>query len=217
MDPHPRGDLEADPMKHVILVRHGESEHHVRGLAGGWTDLSLTQRGKAQARRVAERLAAMGIGPPTRLHTSDLRRAIQTSSEIAERTGCEMDLEPGLRELNNGKAAGLSLEEAAAIELPRSEPVADWVPYEGAESWHAMSLRVFACMERIASDTTDQLVLVGHSGSLSAVVRWWLGSSPDNSELIEFEFDPASLTELRVNKWGERSIVRLNDVSHLER
>ncbi len=31
-------------IKELILLRHGESEHLVRGLTGGWTDTPLTRR-----------------------------------------------------------------------------------------------------------------------------------------------------------------------------
>jgi broad specificity phosphatase PhoE len=35
-------------MRELLLVRHGESEHLVRGISGGWTDLPLTALGRRQ-------------------------------------------------------------------------------------------------------------------------------------------------------------------------
>ena len=35
-------------IKHMVFVRHGESQHHVNGLTGGWTDTPLTPVGKQQ-------------------------------------------------------------------------------------------------------------------------------------------------------------------------
>ena len=34
------------PPRSLILVRHGESQHHVLGLSGGWTDTPLTDGGR---------------------------------------------------------------------------------------------------------------------------------------------------------------------------
>lgn len=43
-------------MDTLLLVRHGEAEHHVREITGGWTDTCLTERGREQASRLALRL-----------------------------------------------------------------------------------------------------------------------------------------------------------------
>ena len=37
----------------IILVRHGEAEHMISDLTGGWTDSHLTEAGRAQAEAVA--------------------------------------------------------------------------------------------------------------------------------------------------------------------
>ena len=61
-------------MRDLVLLRHGEAEHHVRGLTGGWTDLALTAEGRRQANTAAVRLGelladntcAIRERPPTR-------------------------------------------------------------------------------------------------------------------------------------------------------
>jgi len=44
-------------MHELILVRHGEAGHLVSDLTGGWTDSSLTERGKRQAERLGPALS----------------------------------------------------------------------------------------------------------------------------------------------------------------
>ena len=44
---------------------------------------------------------------------------------------------------------------------------------------------------------------------------WWLRLDERASDGISFRFDSASLTDLGVNEWEERTIVRLNDTRHL--
>jgi phosphohistidine phosphatase SixA len=41
-------------MQELILVRHAEAEHLVSDLTGGWTDSSLTNRGRRQAERLVD-------------------------------------------------------------------------------------------------------------------------------------------------------------------
>src|SRR5690606_21035822 len=62
----------------LILLRHGESEWNAKNLFTGWVDVGLTANGDAEARRRAELIRDKGLLPDV-LHTSVLRRAIQTA------------------------------------------------------------------------------------------------------------------------------------------
>src|SRR3712207_6442478 len=106
-------------MKRLILIRHAQSEHHLQGLTGGWTDTPLSQLGHSQASHVADRCRQRLAGASSvRLFSGDLARAAQTAAYVATALGVEPRLEPSLRELNNGAAAGLTQAEARQIELP---------------------------------------------------------------------------------------------------
>jgi probable phosphoglycerate mutase len=91
------------PPQAVILVRHGQSEHHVRGLTGGWTDTPLTALGHEQARLLAARLRAELPEQDVSVVTSDLARASQTATHIADAFGITHALDARLREHNNGE------------------------------------------------------------------------------------------------------------------
>jgi probable phosphoglycerate mutase len=199
-------------VKRLLLVRHGQSTAAARGLTGGWSNPPLTDLGREQARRLAERLAAEVTGDVS-LFSSDLERAAVTARTLGERLGVEPVLDPDLRELDNGAAAGLTLAQARALELPRTEPTLDWVPYEGAESWRRMASRVRACLDRLAARSEPVAIVVTHGNSSVAALKWWL-QLPEETP-IHFELDFASLSELTINEWGERTLVRLNDTKHL--
>ncbi|GAC1353863.1 MAG: hypothetical protein NVSMB42_10690 [Herpetosiphon sp.] len=79
-----------------------------------------------------------------------------------------------------------------------------------------MALRVFSAMDRIQSDCPSTAIVVTHGNAGVAVIQWWLRLDEQCRQGISFELDPASLTELTVNRWQERTIVRLNDTSHLQ-
>src|SRR3954471_16764384 len=105
-------------MNTLILIRHGQSDQHVRDVTGGWTDTRLTDLGRMQAQRVGQRLKRL-LGPrPARLIASDLSRAAEFARIIAD--GCELDPKfyEELRELNNGDAINLSRAKAKTIEQP---------------------------------------------------------------------------------------------------
>lgn len=203
-------------MERLIVVRHGQSEHHLNGMTGGWTDLPLTSLGRKQAASTAERLGTLLRGAPVSVFSSDLQRASMTAEPIARQLGVPVIREAGLRELNNGSAAGRTQQEARALALPRSGPVIDWQHYPGAETWRIMTARVARCMSALDARSAACAVVVSHAAACTAVVRWWLGVMDLDAHPITFEFDPCSITELRRSAWGEPMIQRLNDVSHLD-
>lgn len=64
-------------MANLILLRHGQSTWNRDNRFTGWTDVPLTEQGKAEARQ-AGRLLAEGSYAPDVAFTSVLKRAIQT-------------------------------------------------------------------------------------------------------------------------------------------
>jgi 2,3-bisphosphoglycerate-dependent phosphoglycerate mutase len=66
-------------MAYLVLVRHGQSEWNALGLWTGQEDVSLTEQGRAEARKAAEALRHI---PLDKAHTSSLSRAQQTLEEI---------------------------------------------------------------------------------------------------------------------------------------
>ncbi|WP_052350374.1 histidine phosphatase family protein [Paenibacillus gorillae] len=203
-------------MKELILIRHGEAEHLLAGLVGGWTDTRLTELGRAQAKCTGQKISEWLSDASVRLYCSDLSRAEETAQII----GHILDKEPvsveELRELNNGIAANLTAEEADQVRNPITEPVIDWVPYPEAESWRMMYERLSAFMDKINNEASDDvIVLVSHGNAIISLIHYWLEFSPDMFK-VSFDIDPCSITRLRINKWGERTVAKLNDTSHLE-
>ena len=87
----------------IYLVRHGETVDNVRQIMQGQTQGELNERGREQARQVAERLAGEHIDAVV---ASDLQRAIQTAEAIAVRHGLPVTTTPLLRERDWGSFTG---------------------------------------------------------------------------------------------------------------
>lgn len=71
-------------MFNLILLRHGESEWNAKNLFTGWVDVRLSTKGEAEALRGGELLKEHNLLPDV-LHTSLLRRAIQTANLALDR------------------------------------------------------------------------------------------------------------------------------------
>ncbi len=201
-------------MKELVLVRHGQSEHLVSDLTGGWTDTPLTATGCEQAERTGKMLRETLDQTPS-LVSSDLSRAAMTAQIIGRCIGGELVMSRELRELNNGMAAGLTKLQAEKIGHPVTTPAVDWVPYPGAESWRMMTSRVFKQLDALAATIDGTAVIVTHANSGIAVIQWWLRLNEAERAGTSFELDPCSITWLTTNVWQERTIVKLNDTSHL--
>lgn len=63
----------------LLLLRHGESEWNAKNLFTGWVDVPLSEKGESEAVRGGQLLKEQGLLPDI-LHTSLLRRAIQTAN-----------------------------------------------------------------------------------------------------------------------------------------
>jgi len=199
----------------IILIRHAQSEHHVKGLTGGWTDTDLTGLGRRQAQALATRLKHEITAVPCRIYCSDLKRALQTADIIGGAIGVTPNPVPELREFNNGIAAGMSQEEAEQYTQELSISTLDWQPYPEAETWRQFYSRVAACMDGLTRDQEELLLLVTHGGTIISIVAWWLQLETDMLGKVSFDASPASMSVLRLNQWNERTIERLNDTAHL--
>lgn len=62
-------------MKIIYTLQHPQSEHHLNGMVGSWTDWDLSELGVQQAQRIALNLKAELAGKSVRLLSSDLKRA----------------------------------------------------------------------------------------------------------------------------------------------
>ncbi|GHB35203.1 phosphoglycerate mutase [Pseudovibrio japonicus] len=203
-------------LNELILLRHAESEHHLEGVVGGWTDSALTPHGIRQAKQTASFLPRYVEFRPIPIFSSDLKRAIQTTEWVAEETGNEFVQTPQLRELNNGVAKGLTKEEAQKVWNPPTQPILDWIPYNKGESWRMLYSRIERFMEDLTRIEAEKILIVSHANSIICMINWWLGLSDDTHlQNIMYDIRPCSITHLKRDEDGSARVVKLNDVSHL--
>jgi phosphoserine phosphatase len=201
----------------ILLVRHGESEwNHSRRYAGQ-QDVPLSELGKEQADRLAERLKDEGLGA---IYASPLRRARDTAEAIGTLAGVPVILEPGLAEINHGLWEGLTarqVDERFPREYRqwRSQPHAIVMPR--GESLDEVGKRAELVLARVLLERQGGKALIGtHDAVLRVLLLKLLGMTPDH--FWKWSFENASLTviELRGDGGVETAhLVRLNDTAHL--
>lgn len=157
----------------ICLVRHGETAWNAERRLQGHTDIPLNDTGLAQASATANRLAAERFDAA---YSSDLARARQTASAIAQRCGLTPAFDPALRERHYGSFQALTYDEA------RTRFPADYHRFEtrdpdfrfpeGGESLHEFAERIRTTLETIAHRHAHGTVLiVTHGGVLDIVHR----------------------------------------------
>ena len=92
----------------IWLIRHGATEWNLNKRAQGQADVALTDRGIAQAKEVAVALAGFRLDAVV---SSDLSRARDTASPLAQEQGLEVRTDPAFREIDQGEWTGLSTDE----------------------------------------------------------------------------------------------------------
>ena len=68
----------------LVLLRHGESEWNAKDQFTGWADVGMTDEGRKQAVNAGHRLAASGVRRFDDLHSSALKRTVDTLSVVLE-------------------------------------------------------------------------------------------------------------------------------------
>ncbi len=160
----------------VLLVRHGTTSTTGSILPGRAPGLHLADRGKTQAKRVAERISELAK-KPVALYTSPLERARETAAPIAKATQLRLIVDRGLLECDFGSWTGKKLS------LLQKKP--EWrnvqqspstFRFPDGESFVEMQMRVWSTLEKLAARHRGKtIVVVSHADPIKAAVTFAQG------------------------------------------
>lgn len=156
----------------LLLIRHGQTPHNVAGaLDTAFPGAGLTPLGHAQARAVPAALVDERIAG---LYASPLVRTQLTAAPLAEATGLEVVVRPGLEEISAGD---LEMRDDSESVKQYAGGVGAWMRGEldhrvpGGESGHEFLARYDAAVRAVAADhAPDATVAVVSHG---AAIRAW--------------------------------------------
>ncbi len=98
---------------HLVLLRHGQSVWNQENKFTGWTDVDLSDQGRAEARQAGEKLLPVRID---KAYCSALKRAKETLRIVLEttgQTGLPIDYHEALNERHYGELQGRNKAETA--------------------------------------------------------------------------------------------------------
>lgn len=164
-----------NPPTVILLVRHGQTPTTGQVLPGRAPGLHLSERGREQAERVAERLSVM---PLSAVYSSPLERTLQTAAPTAQRAGVAVQEDPGLLEGEFGDWTGAKLTELAKLAQWRTvhQRPADF-RFPNGESFVEIRDRMAATLARIRREHPGgTVVCFSHADPIRITVSEALGS-----------------------------------------
>ncbi len=159
-------------------MRHGETPTTGTVLPGRAPGLHLSDRGRAQSERVAERLAGLFVEA---IYSSPLERARETAEPTAARTGLDVNRDAGLLECDFGDWTGAAIADLAA--LPQWHTVQhspSTFRFPNGESFTQMQARIVGTVEALRTAHAGGVVVCfSHADPIKAAVAHALGTHLD--------------------------------------
>ena len=197
------------------LVRHAMTQWNREGRVQGHAGPPLDEPALAQASRVAESLREVEFAAA---YCSDLPRATQTAEVILEGRNIEPRPAPELREFAYGAWEGLThseVQERYPDQFADSMRASIDFAAPGGESARDVLGRTLGLRDRLVATHAvgEELLLVGHSGSLKGMLVALLGLDPKH--FWRFRLVPGSISIVSVHG-ADATLDLWNDTSHLE-
>src|SRR5215467_5276652 len=167
----------------IVYETHSTSEDNERGLATGWLDGRLSERGRCQAEELGTRRRHDGI---VVVFTSDLGRAVETVEIAFAGTDIPVITDARLRECNYGQLNGMPV---SRLEAERTHHID--APYPSGESYQQVVGRVASFLADLARNWEGARVLViGHAATRWALDHLLTGVALEHLVSTPFDWRP---------------------------
>ena len=161
------------PKTTLLVIRHGETVWNAENRYQGHGDSPLTETGRNQVAALGRRMEKIRFDT---LISSDLGRARETASIVADYTGHSLEIDSRLRERNYGILEGLTVHEIKAMhsevfsQLNRDDP--DYIIPEGESHRQHYQRNVEFIEELLAKRSGAAVAVVAHGGVLDSIFRY---------------------------------------------
>jgi 2,3-bisphosphoglycerate-dependent phosphoglycerate mutase len=146
----------------IIFETHSTTTDNENGIATGWFEGDLSERGREQAHELGERRRDDDVAA---VFTSDLRRALDTAAIAFDGSGIPVLKDWRLRECDYGALNGMP---TSRLDDERTRRID--VPFPGGESYFQVVDRMRAFLDgRLGGHEGGRVLLIGHSAT-----RWSL-------------------------------------------
>jgi len=200
----------------VFLVRHGATVLTGEDRFAGATDVELSDEGRRQVQRLAERLDGEKIAA---VYASPLGRTMETAGIIARPHGLEVVRRDGLREISHGHWEQMTRREVDA-KFPEEAAAWEEDPYTFAppngESGLAVTARALPVLVEIVRAHHDQtVVIVSHKATIRLLLSSLLGFDPRRYR-DNLDQSPAALNIVDFKDAAHARLTLFNSTSHYD-
>jgi broad specificity phosphatase PhoE len=201
----------------VFMVRHGATVLSAEDRFAGATDVALSEEGRAQTRRLAERLRDEKIAA---VFASPLGRTVETAQILAAPHELEVQTRAGLREISHGHWEQMTRRE---VDEKFPEEAAQWEkdPYTfaplGGESGLAVTARALPVLIELVREHPGKILLVvSHKATIRLLLSSLLGFDPRRYR-DNLDQKPAALNIVDFRDATRTRLTLFNDTSHYDK
>ena len=201
----------------VFMVRHGATVLSAEDRFAGATDVALSDEGREQTRRLAQRLSSEKI---VAVYASPLGRTVETAGILAAPHQLDVQTRDGLREISHGRWEQLTRRE---VEERFPEEAAEWErdPYTfspvGGESGLAVTARALPVLiELVRQHPGENILVVSHKATIRLLLSSLLGFDPRRYR-DNLDQKPAALNIVDFRDPVRARLTLFNDTSHYDR
>ncbi len=201
----------------VFLVRHGDTVLSAEDRFAGETDVELSEKGREEARRLAQRLKGEKIAA---IYASPLGRTVETARIIAEPHHFQVQRCDSFREISHGHWEGMKRHE---VEEKFPEEIAEWEkdPYTfapaGGESGLAVTARALpALIDVVRQHPGENILIVSHKATIRLLLSSLLGFDPRRYR-DNLDQKPAALNIVDFRDPTRARLTLFNDTSHYDK
>lgn len=202
------------PATRILLVRHGATVLSAEDRFAGATDVELSEEGRKQAARLAERLAGEPIGAA---YASPLRRTRETAAIIAASHEVTVQEKDGLREIHHGRWEQMT---RAEVEERFPEEYAAWeadplsfAPWGGESGISVMARALPALREIVTAHAGQKVLVVSHKATIRLMISSFLGFDARGYR-DRLDQSPCCLNIVDFKDPVRARLMVFNDVSH---
>lgn len=198
-------------MTRFLLIRHGMTDLVDKAVSGWTPGVHLNDEGRAQAAKLAERLAGAEVKA---IYSSPLERARETAEPISRRFGLEVQIVEEVGEIVLGEWTGRELSDLNNEPLwRRFNSLRSLTRAPGGETQLETQARMIAALERLRERHPSQTVaVVSHGDPIKSAIAYYAGIALDLFHRIEISV--ASVSVVAVGDYGPR-IVCVNNTGFI--
>jgi probable phosphoglycerate mutase len=198
----------------LYLIRHGATNLTAEDRFSGAIGVDLSDEGRRQAQRLAQRLAGDAIKA---VYCSPLSRTVETAEILAAPHGLALIHRDGLREISHGRWEGLTRRE---VEQRFPDEYAAWEmdPFTFAPATGESGLLVLAralpvIREIVVAHPGQTVAVVSHKATLRLILSSLLGFDARGYR-DRLDQSPACLNVVDFKDPVRARLMLFNDVSH---